>query len=377
MDVRLLGRGGLSGVEEYTTEVFNHLIKADAENSYTLFYNGLRKKPLPGEWLQKKNVSVIDSRMPNRLMDLSVRTFSFPKIDRFIKTDLIFSPHFNILKSFRAPRIMTFHDLSFIHHPYFFSFRQKFWNWLQDYKKQAKAAAKIIADSEFTKSDLINELEISEEKIAVIYPGINPLFKKLDHNNPALNEFKKKYSLNFPYLLYLGTLEPRKNIPAVIRAFSWLKDNPHFKDLRLVIAGRPGWLYKDILKEAAASKSKNHIIFWGPVESAHRVFLYNLAWVFVYPSFFEGFGFPPLEAQACGSPTIVADRTSLPEVVENSALLVNPWKIEELKNALEEILTNETTKTRLIKAGFGNVRRFTWEQTANQILKIFNSAYGK
>lgn len=372
IDVRLLMSGGLSGVQEYTREIVNQLLKK-SENRYQLFYNGVRKRPLPKEWIKRNNAAVIDWKIPNRLLDFSVRTFGRPQIDCRIKTDLVFSPHFNILKSKNTPRIITFHDLSFIHHPYFFSLKQIFWNWLQNYKAQAKEASKIIADSEFTKSDLINELEIPEEKISVVYPGINPLFRKLERSHRELRAFQTKHSINFPYLLYLGTLEPRKNIPAVIRAFSHLKNSATFRDLKLIIAGRTGWLYENILKEARASKYKSDIIFWGPVENRDRLFLYNLAETFVYPSFFEGFGFPPLEAQACGCPAVVSDRTSLPEVVADSALLINPWKIRDLKEALEEILTKESVRSKLIKTGFLNIKRFSWEKTTSQILQTFNA----
>ena len=347
-DIRLLGRGGASGIEEYTKNLLRALLAADQKNTYTLFYNGFKKFSISnfqfprlfedearsdGHRSGNFQTKVIDWRRPNKIFDFSARFLNFPKIDRFIKTDLVFSPHFNVLKTAKAPRVITFHDLSFLHHPYFFSQKQRFWHWLQGIKEQARAADKIIAVSEFTKQDLVDFFQILPEKISVIYSGIADEFQKLRSCDDLRIAGR-------PFILYLGTLEPRKNVTAIIRAFNILKADPNFRDWQLVIAGRPGWLFKNILKEAGLSAWRDDIIFKGAVSGDERVLLYNLARVFVYPSFFEGFGFPPLEAQACGCPTVAADRTSLPEILRDSALLVNPWKVEDLAGAIKTAATD-------------------------------------
>ena len=371
-DVRLLSRGGSSGIEEYTRNILRELLFIDKNNKYSFFYNGLRKEPL--DFLTDKGSEVIDWRIPNKIFDFSSRFLNFPAMDKYIKTDLVFSPHFNILKTAHAPRVITFHDLSFLHHPYFFSRRQRFWHWTQDIKRQAREAAKIIAVSEFTKSDLINLLGVLEEKIKVVYSGISinksPQSKiatlpSVARNDVPYTPYPK------PYILYLGTLEPRKNIPALIRAFNILKQSPDFKDWQLVLAGRPGWLYHNISREAAASPFSKDIIFRGAVSQEDKISLYNLAKVFVYPSFFEGFGFPPLEAQASGCPVVAADRTSLPEILGESALLVNPWKVEDLAGAIKEAALNSGLREKLITAGLANAARFTWEKAARETLEFF------
>jgi len=372
VDIRLLSRGNTSGIEEYTNNLLMNMLAIDKENKYSFFYNGIRVKKLDFNFQTQNRPKIINWRIPNKLLDVTTRFFNFPNIDKFAKNDLIFSPHFNILKS-QNPRIITFHDLSFVHHPYFFRNRQKFWHWLQDYKTQALNATKIIANSEFTKCDIINTLKIPEEKIKTIYPGINPDFKKIT-NQKEIQDFRTKHKIDYPFILYLGTLEPRKNITAIIRAFSLLRQSQtEFKNLRLILAGKPGWLYKNILDEAKNSKSKENIIFWGPVENNKRVFLYNLAEVFIYPSFFEGFGFPPLEAQNCGCPIIVSNRTSLPEIINDSRILIDPWRIDELIEKLKNILTDETLKKKIIEDGFINAKRFNWQYSALETLKFFNS----
>lgn len=367
-DVRLLGRGGTSGIEEYSRNLLHALLALDKTNQYTLFYNGLRKKPL------NLNLPEVDWHLPNKLLDFSARFLDFPRIDNYVKTDLIFSPHFNILSVDKTPRVITFHDLSFLHHPDFFSWKQKFWHWLQNIKKQAQQAERIIAVSEFTKGDLVNLLGIPPEKISVIYSGISEEFCKIASGSALAMTAGETRNDGRPYILYLGTLEPRKNVPAIIRAFNLLKQKPVFNDWQLVIAGRPGWLFNSIVKEAAASPYGEDIIFRGAVNSEERVSLYNLARVFVYPSFFEGFGFPPLEAQASGCPVVVSDRASLPEIVGESALLVNPWKIEDLASAIEQAAINDQLRGKLIKMGQENVKRFVWSKAAKETLEVFKHA---
>ena len=261
---------------------------------------------------------------------------------------------------------MTFHDLSFLHHPYFFSWKQKFWHWLQDIKKQAEQADKIIAVSEFTKKDLMESFKLPSEKIQVIYSGISEEFRPLGNN--GANDAR----LNFPYILYLGTLEPRKNITALIKAFNILKSQSDFQNWKLVLAGRRGWLYENILKEAAGSPFGKDIIFWGPVTPSEKIWLYSAAKVFAYPSFFEGFGFPPLEAQACGCPVVVARRAALKETLSDSAIFIDPWKIDELAEGIKKVAADGPLRDNMVKAGLENAKRFSWRKTAEKVLDLFN-----
>lgn len=377
IDIRLLGPGGNSGIEEYTRQLLTHLFTIDTKNRYTLFYNGVIKAPLPGSLTKHPNVSVMDWRVPNRLLDLSMRVLRRPRIDKGRAFDLTFSPHFTQLCAERTPRIITFHDLSFLHHPDFFSLRKSFWHWLQNVRREAHDAAHIIAVSEFTKHDLVRTLHVPEDKITVIASGVDPALRPLPENSAELKEFRARHNLHAPFLLSVGTLEPRKNIPAIIRAFNLLKRDKEFFDLRLVIAGREGWLYQNILTEAKRSPHQDHIIFWGKMSEDDKLYLYNLAEVFLYPSFFEGFGFPPLEAQACGTPVILGDRTSLPEIVNDSAIRVHPWNIDEIASNLKHVLKDPLLQNTLIAKGEKNVTRFSWEATAKKTLALFKAYEAK
>ncbi len=352
VDIRLLTRGS-QGVGEYTFNMVDNLIKSGSEHQWQLFYNGWRKQPLPIEWRKMPNVKIYDWRIPNRIF----RWLPIA-IDRLIKTDLIFSPHIDFLRSYKAPRILTIHDLSFLHYPNFFSWKHRWWHKMQKVKKQARKATHIITDSEYSKNDISNTLGISQEKISVVYPGINK------HAKPLAQNLKFEIK-NFKFILYLGALEPRKNISAIIKAFNIIKEDSEFEDLKLILAGRIGWLFKQ--------EKQKDIIFWGPATKEEKVSLYKSATAFIYPSFFEGFGFPPLEAQARGCPVITSNRSSLPEILRDSAIQINPWRADQLAEAIKNLLTNKQLAKNLVEKGRENIKRFNWEKCAGQLLKIFSS----
>ena len=357
IDVRLLTKGGTSGIEEYTRNLVHSLLSISSTDEHYFFYNGFRKAPLDFSG------RIVDWHIPNKLLDASVRFFNWPKLDNFIPADVIFSPHFNIVASARAPRVITFHDISFIHHPYFFSRKQRLWHWLQAVREQARSATKIIAVSEFTKADLVASFGLPADKIEVVYSGIGKQFT---------SNFQRQISNEKPYILYLGTLEPRKNVDALIRAFTLLKQKAELRNIQLVLAGRPGWLYGKVLDELRRSPYRADIILKGGVTDAERVRLYQGARAFVYPSLFEGFGLPPLEAQASGCPVVASDRTSLPEILGHSALLVNPWNVEQLAEAIEASIVDSKERDGLIAAGLENAKRFQWVKAAEQVSRILH-----
>jgi len=371
IDIRLLASGKFSGIEEYTRHLVNNIIKIDQDNSYTLFYNSFKKRSV-GFGIDMTKAQLKRYYFPNKILDASIRFLNVPKIDSLINTDLIFSPHFNIVaRSKKTPRVLTVHDLSFVRHPEFFSFRKRFWHWLQAYRKQIQASDHIIAVSESTKHDLVELLNIPEERIARIYSGIDPSLHKLEEE--TLASFRTEKDLQRPFFLYLAALEPRKNVVAIIQAFTKLKETPAFKEYELVLAGSTGWLHKEIFDHVKQSQAYKAIRMLGQVSGKERLFLYNCADVFIYPSFFEGFGFPPLEAQACGTPVIASNRSSLPEILGNSALLVDPWRIDDIVVAMKALIEEPSLRENMIKKGFENSAKFNWEKSAKLTIDIFRS----
>jgi len=367
IDIRVLARGTRTGVEEYTINLLDELLLLEPKINYKLFYNAYKKAKLNYPWLFLDNVNLKSFRIPNRLFFISARYFNQPKIDKLLgKVDIYFNPHF-----FTAPlsigckKVITFHDLSFERYPYFFSWRKRAWQkFLVDARKEAEKADRIIAVSQSTKDDLIKIYGIEPKKIKVIYSGVGKQFRPFVQ---GLSLISKKYNLPNKFILYFGTIEPRKNIIGLIKAFELLRRK---QSIKLVIAGTKGWLYKDILRTARESKYSRDIIFTGFVEDKDKPYLYNLAELFVYPSFFEGFGFPPLEAMACGKPTIVSVNSSLPEVVGQGALMINPDNIDELAWAMEIILTDKELKEQLIKKGLNQAKKFSWSECAAETLAI-------
>lgn len=370
IDIRVLARGTRTGVEEYTINLLSELLSLDPKINYQLFYNAYQKAELNYPWLFLDNVHLKNFRIPNRLFFAGTRYFNQPKIDKLLgKVDVYFSPHFFTAPlSINCKKVVTFHDLSFERYPYFFSWRKRAWQkFLIDAQKEAKQADKIIAVSKSTKDDLISIYGIEPSKIKVIYSGVGKQFRIMNYESGIKKKIRKKYKLPKKFILYFGTIEPRKNLIGLIKAFELLRKE---QSIQLVIAGTKGWLYQDILRTARESKYSRDIVFTGFIEETDKPCLYNLAEIFVYPSFFEGFGFPPLEAMACGKPTIVSCNSSLPEVVGQGALMIDPYNIDELAWSMETILTDKGLRERLVKKGIEQAKKFSWQKCAKETLKM-------
>lgn len=368
IDIRMLAGGNTSGIEEYTTALLEHLLPIRSDLRFKLFYNGYRKTALHFSWLQLPQVELVATRFPNRLLDTSVRLTRFPRTDHLIgSVDKFFSPHIFLTE---APpgteKIVTFHDLSFKKYPRFYSRGKNFWHWSMHPRRQAESANKIIAVSDSTKTDLVETYHIPSEKIRVIHSGLR-FSAARSISETELQNVRQKYRLPSDFLLYLGTLEPRKNLAGLITAFTGLKKSPRNKNLKLVIAGNRGWLYETIFRAAAALPSE--IIFTGPVDEADKPALYRLATVFIYPSFYEGFGFPPLEAMAQQTPVLTSATSSLPEIVTDAAVLINPYKPEEIRRALENLLTDAKLRAHLTQKGSQQIQKFNWQTTARETLE--------
>jgi len=373
IDIRLLARGARTGVEEYTTNLISNLVELAPDVRFKFFYNALKKERLDHPWVSLDNTEVKESSFPNRLFDISTGNFSFPKIDKLIGgCEVFLSPHFFIAPvSDQCKKIVVFHDLSFEYYPEFFSFPKRYWHRSMNPRKTAEEADRIIAVSDSTKADLVDRYHIDPARIQVVYPGVSDSFKPTGEEAER-KRVKEKYGLPSDFILYFGTIEPRKNIVGIIKAFEELRnlETNKLKSLKLVIAGSKGWLYKDILKEAKKSTHQGDIMFTGFVDESDKPYLYNLAKLFVYPSFFEGFGFPPLEAMACGVPTIVSHVTSLPEVTQDAAIMVNPYMYGEIADAMQMLLEDKKLYQEFSERGIEQAKKFSWENSAKEVLQI-------
>lgn len=369
IDIRVLGSKVKSGVEEYTENLLRHLLPLDKSIKYKLFFSSFKGELPEYEWLSLTNVQLLKRRIPNRVLFLGSALADRPKIDNLIGgADVFFSPHLFLTSlSSSCRRVTTFHDLSYIHYPEFFSRRKNIWhNFEMNPFWQSRFSDKIIAVSGSTAHDLIKIYGVDPAKVEVIHSGISS-----DMERPTEGEllnFRSQNNLPKKYILSLGKLEPRKNITGVIEAFNIIKSEKGYGDLKLVLVGAKGWLYKDIFEEIKSSRYSDDIIWKDHIADKERKFYYSLAEVFVYPSFFEGFGFPPLEAMACGTPVVVSNSSSLPEIVGNAGLLVQPHNVKEIASSIMTILNDRELKESLIGLGRAKVHSFSWEKTAEKTL---------
>lgn len=373
IDLRVLASGRRTGIEEYTIGLLDHLLPMGAAHEWVLFYNALRKPPFRFGWDALPGVRLASARLPNRALMLSATYLERPRINTLLgDIDLFFAPHFFPVAVARPARlVVTFHDLSFVRYPEFFSVKKRLWHALSMPRRQAHRADHIITVSESSRRDLVALYGIAPPAISVVHSGIADEFRPMDPDDAMRVHIRRKYRLPERFILYFGTLEPRKNIVGLIRAFERIA--PAHADVALVLAGSAGWLSGPIDAAARTSPFRARIHYTGFIPPEEKRYLYSLAECFVYPSFFEGFGFPPLEAMACGIPTITARGSSLPETVGNSALLVDPWRVDELAWAIGEVLSDASLRSQLGARGLARAAGFSWRRAAQSTMQIFES----
>ena len=376
IDARVLLDKHYSGVAEYAANLLEAILKIDTSSQYYLFYNSFDNSYLKLKKFESSNCQLIGSRYPNKIYNyLFQKILKRPKIDKFLGgVSLYYSPHFNFINLKKDTKfIITIHDISFLRHPQFFSSRKNFWHQVLHLKKLLQRADAIVAVSANTKADLIEVLKIREEKITVIYSGNNYEVLPI-YNNKASQSYRQKMNLPKRFVLFIGNIEPRKNLSNLILAYNLMRQEESvLADVALVIAGAPGWKHKAIYQTWKNSPYRNDIKFLGYVSKEEKEYLYQLASVFVYPSFYEGFGFPPLEAMSFSLPVVASNVSSLPEILGSSALLVDPFRPDEIKEALSLVLKDNALAAELIKRGKKQAAIFSWEKTAKAYLKLWQN----
>ncbi len=370
IDARSLLEKERSGVGEYTFQLLDALFDIDKENKYFLFYNSFHSVDdlLPKKWKNLPNIHFCGLHWPNKILNFCFRFLRWPKIDKLMrqKIDILLIPNLNFISLSRGvKKIITVHDLSFLRYPRFFSRKRRLWHWFVNPRKLIRSSKKIIAVSENTKKDIIELCGVASEKVKVIYSGVGGMV-----DVSGSEAIKKKYNLPENFILSLGTLEPRKNIEGLIRAFEIFKASES-SDCKLVIVGPRGWLCKKILARAEKGPARDDIKFINYISPEEKSAFYKLAKLFVYPSFYEGFGFPPLEAAAAGTPVITSTASSLPEIMGEAALMVDPYNPAEIAKVMTECLADENLRSGLILKGKAQAAKFSWERCAREALTTF------
>jgi glycosyltransferase involved in cell wall biosynthesis len=354
-----------AGLGRYAQELLLALATADRQNEYVVFYNNPAAARVEPSLERFPKITTPLSYKPWRLSALLAHFTRIPQdpllpgVDLFHATDHLL-PYFRRIKS-----VFTLHDLIFLFHPETHKSLNRWFLTLM-MPRFLRAADAVIAVSECTKRDAIRFYRIPEEKITVIYEGVNPRFRPASPE--AIATVRARYGLPERFILYVGTIEPRKNLTTLLEAFHHLLAT---YDLRLVIVGKKGWLYERFFRRLRELGLENRVLFTGYVPDEDLPAIYSAADLFVFPSLYEGFGLPVLEAMACGTPVICSNTSSLPEVAGDAALLVDPTDARALTGAMEQVLTNERLWATLRAKGMERARGFTWEKAAYRTWEVY------
>ncbi len=365
VDCRPLMERDRTGVGEYTYQLTQALLSLPEAHEYIFFYSGV-KSTVPS--------SSVHLKIPNKLLSACTFFFGRPYLDKVIehkkgKIDIFFSPNLNFTALSPTCRfVLTIHDLSFELHPKWYTRKQRIWHRAVRPRKQCQRADVIVVPSENTKCDVVDVYRIAPEKIHVIYPGIfgSDIFEK---PKKTAEEVKKHYQLPDRFFLYLGTVEPRKNVDGIIKAFDLFQKKYPDAKRHLVIAGAWGWGSMGV-KELIDRTP--HVHYIGYVAAEDKPVLYQCADAFLYPSFYEGFGLPVVEAMSYGAPVIASNRSSLPEVTQGKALLVNPYDVGEVADALTFILQNPVGARAIADEAKQVVQQYQWKKTAQEFLSVIS-----
>ncbi|NLE76889.1 MAG: glycosyltransferase family 4 protein [Chloroflexi bacterium] len=281
--------------------------------------------------------------------------------------DVLHSPDF--IPPFRCncKSVITVHDLAFLLYPHFLTKESA--RYYGQIDQAVRRADHIIAVSEATRRDIMERLGASANKITVIHEAADPMFRPLDRQ-AALERIRERHPVGEEFILFVSTIEPRKNVPTLLRAYRQFRDD-YKQDVKLVFAGSRGWLFDDVFALVEQLGLAPHCVFLGRVDSEDLVHLYNAARVLVQPSYYEGFGLPPLEAMACGTPVIVSNVSALPEVVGDAGILVNPNSVDELAVALWRMLNDEPLRQQFVVKGLARAKSFSWEKAAEKTLEVY------
>jgi glycosyltransferase involved in cell wall biosynthesis len=353
-----------AGISRYTWHLLHALAQIDRDNEFVVFQHRRHREPI----IEQPNFrrATLFAPAHSRLEQLMLPIELLPhRLDLLHSTDFIPPLHSP------TPTVITVHDLAFLHWPHFVTKDSAAYYGQID--RAVTRARRVIVPSEHTRKDLIGQLGAPADKVSVIYEAADPSFVPL-----PLEETRRtvcdKFDIPPSYIFTVGTIEPRKNLNGLLQAFRILKDRYSVSaETGLVIAGSKGWLYDETLETIQTLGLSDCTFLLGRVsdEDLHR--LYVGARCHIHTAYYEGFGLPPLEAMACGTPTIVSNVSSLPEVVNDAALLVDPRDWEEIAVALHRLLTDDDLHAELRRKGLQRAACFSWEQAARQTLDVYRA----
>jgi glycosyltransferase involved in cell wall biosynthesis len=357
-----------AGLGRYAGEIARALNR-QKDVDLSLFYNRQGDAALPDylNHIPCKTVNI--GNKPWRMGVWLSQLMRWP-MDKTFGATQIFHATNHLLAHFKYARtVYTLHDLIFLQYPHYHKAYNR-WYLTLTMPRYLKAADIIVTPSDCSKRDAIKYYNLPAEKIKVIYEAPAPTFKPL-HNPAELARVRHTYNLPEQFILHVGTIEPRKNLTRLLEAFQPLLDEwPH---LKLVLVGKKGWLYESFFERLQTLGLQERVIFPGYVAEADLPALYQLAQVFAFPSLYEGFGLPPLEAMACGTPVVSSNSSSLPEVLGDAGLLVNPTDTAALSQALRRILSDAELRADLSFRGQAQAQNFSWQKAVDALMGVYDA----
>ena len=358
---------GLAGNESYVTNLIEALAEMDTVNRYTLYVT------------RREAVERFARRWPNVSVRMTLPHTPLLRIPLTLSAELRRRPVDLLHVQYTAPPlspcpvVATIHDLSFEHLPETFKRRSRTQLRLT-VRRTARMARSVIAPSEYSRRDLVETYKLRPESVTVTPLAAAPHFAPV-RDEGERRRARELYGIKGDYILAVGSIQPRKNLVRLVEAYADLRGaRPEAKLPQLVLAGKRGWLYGETLHAVERHSRDGDIRLAGYVQEADLPALYTDALCFVYPSYFEGFGLPPLEAMQCGAPVIAGNRASLPEVMGSAGLLVDPFDKSELARAINRVIEDEELRLELRARGLERARAFTWRETARLTLLVYERA---
>ncbi|PCJ88413.1 MAG: glycosyltransferase [Flavobacteriales bacterium] len=364
VNTRLLLEDKLEGIGWFAFETLKRITKNHQEHEFVFIFD----RPFSEEFIFSDNVKpvVIGPQARHPLLYYWWFEYSIPKILKKEKADLFLSPDGYLSLASPVRQVQVIHDLNFEHYPQDLPFLER-WNYRHFFPKYARKAVRIATVSEFSKNDTVEQYGISPKKITVIYNGANENYRPISEEERQAA--RKKHAGGKPYFLFIGSLHPRKNVANLFRAFDAFKKSSG-NDVQLLIVGEKKWWTGEMRQAFENMEHKTDVVFVGRKGTNELQEIIPSALALVYVSYFEGFGIPIVEAMNCDVPVITSNVTSMPEVVGDAALLVDPFSANSIKDAMLKMASDENLRQSLIEKGRNRRRDFSWEKTAEGLWRV-------
>jgi glycosyltransferase involved in cell wall biosynthesis len=377
IDARPAVSAGMTGVGFYTRELILRLPRVDPGTLYVVWYLNARRALRPWRWRRRRfprhsNLSERWSAIPATWFERTSMRWERPRLERLVRFDVLFAPNFVPPPTRTRRLVLTIHDLAFRLQPDTAPLATQ--RWLDRLDRSLRQAARIIVPSQATRDDLLEHYPVDPDRVRVIHHGVDAeRFRRPPEG--IIEQTRRRHGIDGPYLLFLGGIEPRKNLPAIVRSFAELPD-----DVRLVIGGGSvawnpeGRELLDRALDGLSPAARRRVKLTGYLREPEKVALLAGAEALVYASLYEGFGFPVLEAMAAGTPVLTSDLSSLPEVAGDAAFLVDPRSEEAIAEGMGRLVRDADLRARLAAAGRARVQGFPWEDTARRTAEVLHEA---